>query len=70
MIETWAVPVQPVTGREPRKVYVYLPRAAEKDPFARFPVLYMFDGNNVFFDTDATYGKSWGMGDYLDKSRL
>ena len=68
MIETWAVPVQPVTGREPRKVYVYLPRAAEKDPFARFPVLYMFDGNNVFFDTDATYGKSWGMGDYLDKT--
>ena len=68
MIETWAVPVQPVTGREPRKVYVYLSRAAEKDPFARFPVLYMFDGNNVFFDTDATYGKSWGMGDYLDKT--
>ena len=25
------------------------------------PVLYMFDGHNVFFDEDATYGKSWGM---------
>ena len=27
----------------------------------------MFDGHNVFFDSDATYGKSWGLGDYLDE---
>ena len=26
----------------------------------------MFDGQNVFFDEDATFGKSWGMADYLD----
>jgi len=45
---------------------VYLPRAAEEEPEKRFPVLYMFDGHNVFFDSDATYGKSWGMGEYLD----
>ncbi len=66
MIERWKIPVRPITGREPRTVYVYLPAAAEADPGARFPVLYMFDGHNVFFDKDATYGKSWGMGDYLD----
>ncbi|MBO4886564.1 MAG: alpha/beta hydrolase [Clostridia bacterium] len=66
MIERWKTPVRPITGREPRTVYVYLPEAAENDPDARFPVLYMFDGHNVFFDEDATYGKSWGMGDYLD----
>ncbi len=67
MIETFALPVTPLTGKEPRKVYVYLPAGA-KDPGARFPVLYMFDGHNVFFDEDATYGKSWGMGKYLDRT--
>ena len=65
MIETFGIPV---TGKTPRKVYVYLPRAAEKDKKARFPVMYMFDGHNVFFDQDATFGKSWGMGEYLDKT--
>ena len=66
MIETWDITVPPITGKAPRRVYVYVPPEAEADPDARFPVLYMFDGHNVFFDGDATYGKSWGMGDYLD----
>ena len=66
MIEKWKIPVRPVTGRRPRTVYVYLPDQAQEDEDARFPVLYMFDGHNVFFDEDATYGKSWGMGEYLD----
>ena len=38
----------------------------DADPGRRYPVLYMFDGQNVFFDEDATYGKSWGVADYLD----
>ncbi len=66
MIEKWGIPVAPVTGKKPRTVYVYLPPEAEEDEEARFPVLYMFDGHNVFFDEDATYGKSWGLGEYLD----
>lgn len=65
MIEKWGIPVTPVTGRQPRTVYVYVPQEAEEKPDMRFPVLYMFDGHNVFFDEDATYGKSWGMGDFL-----
>ncbi len=68
MIEKWGIPV--MGGRKPRTVYVYLPEAALEDPEARFPVLYMFDGHNVFFDEDATYGKSWGMGDFLDRTGL
>ena len=70
MIEKWGIPVQPISGKKPRTVYVYLPRQAEEDPDARFPVLYMFDGHNVFFDEDATYGKSWGMGEYLDENSV
>ncbi len=68
MIEKWGIPVPPFMGKEERTVYVYLPKEAEEEPEARFPVLYMFDGHNVFFDEDATYGKSWGMGEYLDEN--
>ena len=64
MIEKWGIPV--AGGKKPRTVYVYLPDAAREEEEARYPVLYMFDGHNVFFDQDATYGKSWGMGEFLD----
>ena len=30
-----------------------------------FPVMYFFDGHNLFRDEDATYGKSWGLDEYL-----
>ena len=66
MIEVWNVTLPRLTGREKRRAYVYLPQAAGCDRRLRFPVLYMFDGHNVFFDDHATYGKSWGMGEYLD----
>ena len=29
-----------------------------------FPVMYFFDGHNLFQDQDATYGKSWGLDAY------
>ena len=54
---------------EKRTAYIYLPDSYFKDPKKRYPVLYMFDGHNVFFDTDATYGKSWGMKEYMDKTK-
>ena len=31
--------------------------------------MYMFDGHNVFYDADATYGKSWGMKEYMKKAK-
>ena len=54
---------------KPRRLYVYLPQGYEKSE-QRYPVLYMFDGHNVFYDSHATYGKSWGMKEYLKKSKL
>ena len=33
-------------------------------------MLYMFDGHNVFYDSHATYGKSWGMKEYLARTGL
>ena len=60
MIEVFKTDIPQLTGKEKRNIYVYVP-----DEGNRFPVLYMFDGHNVFFDEDATYGKSWGIYDYL-----
>ena len=66
MIEKWTADFPLPQGSEPRTVYVYLPEEAAEDEDARYPVLYMFDGHNVFFDEDATYGKCWGMKEYMD----
>ena len=49
-----------------RPLHIYLPDDYPVSP-DRYPVLYMFDGHNLFFDTDATYGKSWGLKEFLDR---
>ena len=54
---------------KPRRLYVYLPKDYEASE-RRYPVLYMFDGHNVFYNSHATYGKSWGMKEYLQKTKL
>ena len=69
MIIKWQLNYPCFTGDEPRNAYVYLPAEARKRNGKRFPGLYMFDGHNVFFDYDATYGKCWGMKEYMDKTR-
>ena len=46
-----------------RLLHIYLPDDIQENE--TFPVLYMFDGHNLFFDEDATYGKCWGLKDYL-----
>ena len=51
---------------ENRRIHLYLPDAYDSCQ-ERYPVLYMFDGHNLFFDSDATYGKSWGLKDFLDR---
>lgn len=66
MIKKWKIAIPPLTGKEKRWAYVYLPTMYRAQPRRRFPVLYMFDGHNVFYDEDATYGKSWGLGSLLD----
>ncbi len=32
----------------------------------RYPVMYFFDGHNLFLNEDATYGKSWGLKEFLE----
>jgi len=69
MIKTWEITIPEQTGDVTRRAYVYLPADYELSG-KRYPVLYMFDGHNVFYDSHATYGKSWGMGEYLDKTGM
>lgn len=69
MVKKWKVTIPKLTGEKPRTAYIYLPASYEKQKDLRYPVLYMFDGHNVFFDSDATYGKSWGMKDYMQRTK-
>lgn len=65
MVYKWNVTIPSLTGDKTRRAYIYVPDYYTDDPNRRFPVMYMFDGHNVFFDSDATYGKSWGMNSYM-----
>lgn len=51
-----------------RTLHIYLPDDYETSE-ERYPVMYFFDGHNLYFDEDATYGKSWGLKDFLDSWR-
>lgn len=53
---------------EERMLHIYIPDGCSKEHPA--PVLYMFDGHNLFNDEDATYGKSWGIKKYLDNHNV
>lgn len=65
MVERWEITIPQLTGGRTRRAYVYLPTGyGEGD--GRYPVMYMFDGHNLFSDEEATFGKSWGLSDYLD----
>ncbi len=63
------VTIPELTGDMTRLAYIYCPDSYEKDRAVRYPVLYMFDGHNVFFDSHATYGRCWGMKEYMDETQ-
>jgi len=68
VVYKWNVTIPKLSGEKTRRAYIYLPASYKKDTDKRYPVMYMFDGHNVFFDSDATYGKSWGMNKYMEES--
>lgn len=69
MVYKWDLHIPKLSPELSRRAYLYLPAGYDEQPDRRFPVMYMFDGHNVFFDEDATYGKSWGMARYLDETQ-
>ena len=64
----WDITIPQLSGDQTRRAYVYLPESYDEDPERRYPVMYFFDGHNVFFDEDATFGTSWGMDAYMESS--
>lgn len=50
---------------EKRRIRVLLPTEYHDQPHANYPVLYMHDGQNLFFDHESYSGKSWGVIDSL-----
>ncbi len=69
MVKKWMVKIPTLSGDMERRGYIYLPKSYDKNKTKHYPVMYMFDGHNVFFDEDATYGKSWGMAKFMDKTQ-
>jgi len=51
---------------ENRMLHIWLPEDYENS-HDRYPVMYFFDGHNLFNDADATYGKSWGFRRFLSR---
>ena len=49
-----------------RPLHIYLPDHYFES-VKRYPVMYFFDGHNLFSDEDATYGKSWGLRSFLER---
>ena len=68
MIRVERIQIPTLPTKKPRRLYIYTPKGYDQSD-ERYPVLYMFDGHNVFYDSHATYGKSWGMKAYLERSK-
>jgi len=49
-----------------RGLWVYLPPTYVENPLARFPVLYMHDGQNLFSASTAFGGNEWGVDESMD----
>lgn len=62
MIIKWDIPFTP--AQEARTLHIHLPDDYDRSG-ERYPVMYFFDGHNLFADEDATYGKSWGLETFL-----
>lgn len=54
---------------EVRTLRVYLPQDYS-DNSEQYKVLYIHDGQNVFEDKDATFGRSWRMKSYLNNNEI
>lgn len=66
MVENFTAHITPF-GLD-RNTFVYLPDDWQSSG-RRYPVVYMFDGHNLFFDSTATYGTCWGLKEYMAPTR-
>ncbi|SFA89897.1 MULTISPECIES: alpha/beta hydrolase [unclassified Bacillus (in: firmicutes)] len=67
MIEKFEVTITPFQRQ--RLVRIYVPNDYHQSNKV-YPVLYMHDGQNLYFDEEAGYGMSWRIADYLDQTGM
>lgn len=51
---------------QPRTLHIHLPDDYRQSG-ERYPVMYFFDGHNLFRNEDASFGTSWGMEEFLNR---
>lgn len=49
-----------------REIYIYLPPSYETNVSKRYPVLYMHDGQNIFYQNKSSTGLTWNMKNIAD----
>lgn len=54
-------------GLLPRDVWVWVPPAYQQNPEGRFPVIYIHDGQNLFFPKKSYTGVTWGVAETITK---
>ena len=52
-----------------RMLHIYVPDDY-KQTDKKYPVLYMYDGHNLYNDSDATYGHAWRIADTFTKNNI
>jgi len=50
-----------------RGIWIYTPPSYVENPNERYPVVYMHDGQNLFYDEDSFSGVSWNVGGAMDQ---
>ncbi|WP_394840550.1 alpha/beta hydrolase [Pendulispora brunnea] len=50
-----------------RRIWIYYPPSYSENPGERYPVVYMHDGQNLFYDEEAFGGVSWNVGGAMDQ---
>lgn len=66
MVDRYPVPIEPLNRSG--WIDIYLPDDYYSGSDQRYPVLYMFDGQNLFFDQQASFGTSWHLKEFLDRA--
>lgn len=68
MIDHFTFSIPQLSPEMERRAYVCLPEGYDLSEDERYPVLYMFDGQNLFSDEEAAFGVSWGLADYMQET--
>lgn len=64
MIERFSIHFAP--GMDERMISVYLPQGYGQSD-ERYPVMYMFDGQNAFDEDTASYGCAWQLHEFMER---